>query len=87
MRIQTLYLKEDIVSYQRLNELDVMLTELIIFTNINPDSVASCNRAAESLELDSTEEHYVYFSLRSRSSFLNFDYHLSNIKNVIIKGD
>ena len=76
------------MSKGRLKDLDVLIDELSIFANINPDSLISCNRAAESLRLDSREEEdYVYFSLRSKSSDFNFENHLRHIRNTLINGD
>ena len=76
------------MSKGRLKDLDVLIDELSIFTNINPDSMISCNRAAESLRLDSNwEEDYVYFTLRNKSSSYNFENHLRHIRNTLINGD
>lgn len=76
------------MSKGRLKDLDAIIDELLIFTNINPDSIISCNRATESLRLVSKEEEdYVYFTLRSKSSDFNFGYHLRNIRNTLINGD
>lgn len=56
------------MSKQRLEELDKLVDEILIFTNIDVKSPYSCNKFIKEHNLDHVEEDYVYFRLRSKAT-------------------
>ena len=57
------------MSQQRLEELDVIVEELLIFSNVDVSSMASCNRVSCNLpEISHRERDYIYFSLRLKGN-------------------
>lgn len=53
------------MTQKRLDELDVIVEELLIFSNVDVSSMHSCNKVSCSLlEISHKERDYIYFSLR-----------------------
>ena len=74
------------MSKQRLGELDKLIDEILIFTNIDVDSETSCATAAKSTRLKVNEVNYIYYSLRNKSE-MNFEFYLTNHRTRIINGE
>lgn len=71
---------------QRLEELDKLVEELLIFTNIDVNSGHSCNKFIKEHNLNQTEEDYVYFRLRSKAANV-LNVHVDILEATIMKGE
>ena len=75
------------MSQQRLEELDEIVEELLIFSNVDTTSMGSCNEVSISVtEISRRECDYVYFSLRLKSDDSYTDA-VNRIKEQIIEAN
>ncbi len=57
------------MTQKRLDELDEIVEELLIFSNVDVFSMYSCNRVSENVpEITYRERDYIYFSLRLKGN-------------------